>query len=208
MIPGNGLSNPALPLPFLYPKDIDTDSTFAYELGGIALSDSSQGLQIQAWKVEIVPIGDGSTANAVISSATQLPLVLFNLPDFTEISLAFDQNMKPFVAYVSQGNPGFYWYDATLPGDRFTALPPNSTTPRCTLDDDRALEISSGRSDIIIAYILSNNLVFRMERDRYTIEYVLYNNLNLVPITNASLNRIGMDTGYRLQFFLTGGLYG
>lgn len=205
MIPQNSISSPTLPAQFVSPGDIPIDATFAYELGGVALSDPSQGLMVQTWKVEIITRLDGS-GDAVISSATQSPLVLFNLPAFTEISLAFDQNMKPFVAYVSQGNPGFWWFDATLPGTRFTALPVGSTTPRCTLDDKRPQEIAGGLSDIILTYILSGNLYFRAQRDRYTVEYLLYPALN-TKVVNPQINKVCMNLQYRLQWEIHGALY-
>lgn len=204
MIPQHSISSVILPEPFLPPGDLPVLPTFDYELGGIGLSDPSQGLMVQTWKVEIVDLGNG-TGNAVISSTTQAPLVLFNLPDLTEISLAFDQNMKPFVAYVSQGNAGFWWYDATLPGTRFTALPIGAITPRCTLDDKRGTVISLGLSDIIICYILNGNLYFRAQRDRYTIEYVLYTSFPTVG--SPKINKVCMNLQYRLQWEIHGALY-
>jgi hypothetical protein len=204
MIPSNSLSSTLQYAPFQYPDSIPVYNTTDYQMGGIGLSDASQGLQVQAWYLFIS--GTPTNNNVVISAPNTQPTILFSAPNITEISLAFDQNMKPAVAYVSQGNPYFWWYDATIPGYTILNLPVGITNPRCTLDDKRSLEIGLGKSDIILAYINSNNLCFRQERDRYTVEYVLQSNLSTL-IPNPTLNKIGMNLKERLQFQIFGNLW-
>jgi len=204
MIPGNSLTLTPQYSIYLIPDGISTPLTQSYELGGVALYDPSQGMQVQTWMIEIIP--NGINGDATISSPTQPPLVLFSLPNFTEISLAFDENMHPLVTYVSQGNAGFYWYDATLPGYRYTALPVGATHPQATLDDKRPTELLLGKSDIIVGYIYSNDLKFRMQRDRYLIEYNLYTNLTSL-LSNPVLVKVGMNSKYRLQFDIAATLF-
>lgn len=204
MMPGNALSPIPIPAGFIYPDNIPVYNTTDYQLGGIGIADASQGLQVQPWFLELS--GTPTNNNVVISATNTQPTILFSAPDITEISLSFDQNMRPAVAYVSQGNPKFWWYDTTIPGYTIINLTDGITNPRCTLDDKRLREINLGLSDIILAYINNGNLCFRQERDRFTVEYVLYANLDTI-ISNPSLNKIGMNILERLQFQIFGNLY-
>lgn len=204
MIPGNALINPAQYAQFQFPDNLPVFLTTDWQLGGIALNNGSQGLQVQAWFLQIT--GTPISNNVVISSDTQSPLTLFTAPNITEVSLSFDQNMNPAVAYVSQGNPYFWWYDATIPGYTIITLPTTITHPRCTIDDKRSREVNLGLTDIILAYINNNNLCFRQQRDRFTIEYVLYDNITSI-IPNPILSKIGMSLINRLQFQVYGTLY-
>jgi len=49
MIPDQRLSTTLLGAPFLTPDDLVTSPTQDYELGGRALDDPSEGLQVQVW---------------------------------------------------------------------------------------------------------------------------------------------------------------
>jgi hypothetical protein len=204
MIPGKALTPTPQYTPFLYPDNIPVYNTTDYQLGGIGLSDPSEGLQVQAWFLELS--GTPVSNNVVISAPNQQPLILFSAPFITQISLAFDQNMKAAVAYVSQGNSFLWWYDATIPGYTTVSLPAGTISPRCTLDDKRQRELNLGLSDIILAYIYNHNLCYRQERDRFLIEYVLYPNVD-VAIPNPTINKIGMNSIERLQFQIFGNLY-
>ena len=204
MMPGNALSNPTLYSAYLPPDNIPPSFTISYQEGGVGLSDASQGLQVQVWTLSIE--GPITMNDMVISSPNTLPTILLSAPNVTQISLAFDQNMKPCIAYVSQGNAYFWWYDNTIPGYTIITLPATSTNPQCTLDDKRVLSINLGLSDIILCYLLNNNLYMRMERDRFTIDYVLRTSVgNDIP--NPSLWKIGMNNNLRLDFTLHGSLW-
>lgn len=201
-MPGNALSPTPMPQVFLYPDNIPVFNTTDYQLGGVGLSDASQGFQVQAWFIDIA--GPVTNNSVYVSSPNTLPTLLFSQPAITEVSLSFDQNMRPAVAYVSQGNPYFWWFDTTIPGYTIISLPAGSTNPRCTLDDKRSREINIGFSDIILAYIKSNGLYMRQERDRFTVEYFL-GSLSAIP--GPQLNKIGMNALNRLQFQIFGNLY-
>jgi hypothetical protein len=190
--------------PYIPPDNIPVFNTTDYQLGGIGLSNPTAGLQYQYWFLQLT--GTVTSNNVVISAPNTPETTLFSAPNITEISLAFDQNMRPAVAYVSQGNPYFWWYDTTIPGYTVITLPAGATHPRCTLDDKRSTEISLGLSNMIVAYINSDNLYCRAQKDRFTVEYSLYTNLSQI-ISNPILNKIGMNEGERLQFQLLGQLY-
>ena len=204
MMPGNALSTTFMYAPYLPPDNILPSLTTSYQLGGIGLSDASQGLQVQTWTLTIA--GTVTLNDMVISSPNTLATVLLSKPNVTSVSLAFDQNMKPCIAYVSQGNAYFWWYDNTISGYTIIALPAGSTSPQCTLDDKRAVSINLGKSDIILCYLLNNNLYMAQERDRFTIAYDLRTSVgNDIP--NPSLLKVGMNTIGRLEFTVGGSLW-
>ena len=205
MMPGNALSVPTLWSPYLYPDSIVPSDIVSYQLGGVGLNDPSQGLQVQTWTLVIA--GLITSNDMVVSAPNTAPTLLLSKPNVTELSLAFDQNMSPAIAYVSQGNSYFWWYDNTIPGYTIISLPVGATNPRCTLDDKRARSISLGLSDIILVYLYNNNLYMRMQRDRFLIDYVLRTSVgNDIP--NPSLQKVGMNTNLRLDFTVAGSLWG
>lgn len=188
MLPQNTLSAIAIVDEYLSPDNFPIAKFVDYELGGIGISDPSQGLQVQVWKLEY-------TSNRVMVSAANTPRkVLFSSPDVKEISLAFDQNMRPFVAYIEGDQAKFWWYDTSVGHEVFTDLPAGSTSPKACLDDKRAME--TALSDIILAYIRDRGLRYRLQRDRFLVEYTLATDLD------ARLIRLGMNKKNRVQFEL------
>lgn len=198
MIPENRLST--VPVPGqIFISNPQPSLTESREWGGIALNDPSQGLRVKEWTCVIV--GDNIQIGAV-----GVPFVtVFTAPDTTEVSLAFDQNMRPFVAFVQAGQAKFYWYDSLLEQPVITNLPVGSTSPRATLDDHSPLQ--TGTSDIILVYLLNGNLYFRQERDRYLTQRLLYADVNLVLVA-PSIQYITMNDRNRLQIVLKGAFHG
>jgi len=172
------------------------------ELGGVALNDPSQGLAVKVWTCTTVVSANPLVPDQIVVFADDVPQAsLFSAFGVSEVSLAFDQNMRPFVAFVTQGNAKFYWYDSLLEEAVISDLPSGSTSPRCTLDDHRARQ--TGNSDIIMVYIHDGNFCFRAERDRYEIEYVLIEDVNL-QIISPTIQWVAFNLNYRLQFSLRG----
>jgi hypothetical protein len=180
---------------YLYPDNLQTYILLDYELGGIGLNDPSAGLRYQKWTLRYFP----NTEDMVIEADNTSPTILFNRPDITEISLAFDQNMNPFVAFVQDGDAWFWWWDTDVQATVFTPLPANTITPRCCLDDKR--ESQTDTSDIILCYVTNNVLYSRQERDRYTEQYTLDDPF-LDPTYGlpAVLVKVGMNEFNRLQW--------
>lgn len=205
MLPGHVLSTTLQYGNFLYPDYLYTDGLVDYELGGKGLSDASTGLMVQVWTATLVGV-PGEAGTSVHVSAPNTPdTLLFQRDGITEISLAFDQNMKPFIAFVAAGQATFWWYDATLPGQKFTDLPVGSSSPKCTLDDKRNLQTLAGTSDILITYIKDDNLYYREQRDRYTIEYLLKADLSTLLLA-PRVGKLAMANKERVQFYLYGSL--
>lgn len=119
--------------------------------------------------------------------------VLFSEPGITELSLSFDQNMNPFVAYVKDGVAMKYWYDSVAGSMQHKALPAGSRSPKCTIDDKRGFNV--GNSDNLLAYIRNGWLVVTYQRDRYEVEHQLAQVGN-----NAELVSVGMTAANRVQF--------
>jgi hypothetical protein len=189
MLPDDVLSSQVIQAAFLPPKDIRPPNyRIAYEIGGIALQDPSQGLLYQIWTAEII----GS--DVVIYAEHVAQSLLFTAAGVTEISLTFDQNMNPFVAFIQDGQPKFWWFDTVVSQQIFSNLPAGSLSPRAVLDDKRPLQ--NGTSDIILAYVRDGYLFFRMQRDRYGIEYLLKAGIG------GTVALLGMNDVWRLQFLM------
>jgi hypothetical protein len=186
MIPEQRMSSQNIPAPFLAPRDIDYLPEENYELGGVALNDSSQGLRVKVWRGRLVD-------NQIILDADDVsPIVVVSGSGITEFQFTFDQNMRPFVCYVEDGSAKFYWYDSNIASFATTVMASGVTNPRCALDDKRSMQ--SSLSDIILAYVREGSLYFRAQRDRYLAEY------QLIDGGVDELVQMGMSRGNRLQF--------
>lgn len=136
-----------------------------YEMGGVALNDPSQGLLYQLWSAWV-------EADAVKIQAPSVPeQILFNQTGITELSLTFDQNMAPFVAFVANGTSTYWWFDPNAQAQVFSSLPSDAVSPRCVLDDKR--RFASSYSDILLGYVRGTTLYYRLQRERYQTEHTL-----------------------------------
>lgn len=190
MIPGDSLSSSPVYSPFLYGDSLSVSAIRDYEMGGVALNDPSEGLNIKLWRLDV------SGTHIVISENGANPQNIITGSDITEASFAFDQNMRPVIVYVQNGQAKLYWYDPTIPGVTTTTLASTVKSPRVAMDDKRTQTTLLGQNDVILAYIRSNNLYFRMQRERYLTEHLLQSTVN------GLLVNLGMNTANRLQFEL------
>ena len=194
MIPMGRLSTTVVPADFQYPDDKDPPNTLVdYELGGRALNDASEGLRVHDWTCKADEAG-----RVYLSAPGQPEELIFTASGITELSLAFDQNMRPFIAFVQSGQAKFRWYDTVLGENRITNLGAEDHSPRCCMDDKRDFATSLGQNDVILAYVRGGNLYYRQQRDRYENEYLLYEG---VP---GRFLRVGMNKINRVQFLFEG----
>lgn len=191
MLPENILFEIPTPSAFLEPDGRERNPLEDFEQGGEAIGDASKGLRHQPWRawwffgvVYIAPISGGT------------PTALLSLDAVSELSLAFDQNMRPCIAYVSDGQPGLWWFDATE-GEHVHLLLPGVASPFVTLDDKRAEFVAS--SDILLFYLRDGGVWCRQQRERFTVERRLAD----MPIGTQSIVRCGMGENNRMQLEIT-----
>jgi len=197
MMPDNVLSRPNQPGRFLSPDDREVGQymTVAYEQGGIAISDPTQGLQVQNWVFWItnyIPLvgGDGIAVRPETGGAEEL---IYSGVKITEVSGSFDANMKPVIAFVENNVAKLRWYDATVPGYTLTELP-NCYSPRLTLDDKR--DSANNSRDILLFYLDNvGALKERIQRERYGVEYEIMS----PDLRRVAVGRVGMADNFRLQ---------
>jgi hypothetical protein len=163
-----------------------------YEDGGVALNDPSAGLDYQAWELTYNEI----TGDFTLTPETIGPPVVgvHNAMNVTECALAFDQNCRPFIAYVEAGVARFWWYDSQLADHTVTDLPEGSTSPQCCLDDKRSTQ--TGTSDTILSFVYDGKLWASEQRDRFEVAYELLDGVT------TRLLRVGMNNVLRLQWGL------
>jgi len=187
-LPDNTLSSSTAHTDFEFPRSVWKVATNDFESGADALADPSAGFFAKLWTARINDAG-----TQILLSAEGVPeTVQITDTDITEVSLTFDQQMRPFIAYVAGGVAKYRWFDPLIPGFTTTSLAAGVTNPRCCLDDKRPLGLPN--SDIILAYMRADSLCMRMQRDRYGIEYTL------APMPGFELVQIGMNRGGRFQF--------
>lgn len=192
MIPQGRLSSQVVYAPYLSPDNIEQPSPLVdYEMGGVALNDPTQGLEVYTWIAQYYPL----TGDVTVFAPGTPEQAIFNAPGLTELSLAFDQNMRPFVAFVQNGQAKFFWFDTVIGETLITLLPVDAVTPRCCMDDKREMQTSQGQNDVILAYLRGTSLYYRQQRDRYETEYLL-----TAAAPGTKLIRVGMNQLRRLQF--------
>lgn len=191
-IPGNIIISPAIPAAFLAPDSTDTSAAESLELGGVALNDGSQGRQVQNWRGYIAAAG---TQIRVQPQASGTPdTLLYTGVNITAVSLAFDSNMQPTVAFVEDGVAKLRWFDAV--GSAFVVTSyPGVTNPKVSSDDKRFSQV--GASDVIFSYINAGTLYWRQQRDRYLVERAI----GAVP-AGFRLVTMGMNALGRMQWRL------
>lgn len=187
-LPENALSDSPVAATMLDPDGRARASLLVdYELGGADIGDPSQGLQVKAWEARvsagvIQTRPDGVGAWTDVTSDTGI----------TEIALAFDQNMRPTVAYVAAGVAKLYWYDAVA-ASYVTTTYAGATSPVVTMDDKRPMQV--GLNDVLLFYLRAGRVRHRRQRDRYTIEY----DLAAIPSGMTRIVRWGMTVANRVQ---------
>jgi len=190
MIPEARLSAQAVAAPFVWPGKRPGYPLEARHPGGVNISDASQGLEVKVWTATYDQVAEAVSVTAPGSPDT----LLFTAAGVKEIDLAFDQNMRPLIAYVQGSQAKFFWYDPTIPGYTHTNLPAGAITPRCAMDDTRSQFQS--QADIIIAYVRAGSLYYQLQRERYASEHLLQASVA------GGLVRTGMNAQLRFQFEL------
>lgn len=165
-----------------------------WELGGVAVGDASQGLQVQIWKGFL-----DENDNFVLEPQSQGPrTVFFNIPGARELSFSFDQNMNPALAWMAAGVLYYRWYDISI--NDYTTSIFNGRSPFVALDDKRSIATTSNFNDVLLFYIRGPSLYYRLQRERYATERLL----RTFRGPRLHIRRCGMNRGYRMQFEIVG----
>ena len=193
MIPELRLSSRPVVAPFLLPDDFPRSRRQDFELGGVAIGDPTQGLQVRPW--EFYMVGDAVRVRPYPNGPAT---TLLSEPGIEQISGTFDQNMQPAVAYVANSVTKLRWFDSAA-GQRVTTVFAGARSPALTLDDKRAVLRNS--SDMLLFYLsASGELRMRAQRDRFGVEYAISG----APQGTSSIDAVGMARNGRLRFRLVG----
>lgn len=194
-LPHNQLSSTPVPSPFSGAKGLTASPFIDYEDGGVAINDASRGLLYQRWRAALV-----DNRYVYIEAANTPQFLFLYLPGTTEISLSFDSNMQPVLAFVQGGEVKLYWYDSVSAGYVTTNFGSTYKSPRVALDDHRYVASNGFQlSDVIFAYVRANNLYYRQQRDRYLTERLLHSGLR----DDQTLLKIGLNRKLRFQFMVS-----
>ena len=192
-LPENQLSVSPAPALFVGARSLPITPLVDYEDGGIAISDPSRGLLYQRWRA--ILFNPGLAESYVQLDAPEVsPFTLLELPNITEISISFDQLMRPTLAFVRNGIAYLRWFDS-VPGQYvIDEIGAGIITPRVSMDDKRLIATDGYMlNDVIMAYVRGGNLYYRQQRDRFLIERLLAEGVN-------PLIKIGFTRGLRFQF--------
>lgn len=188
-LPENRLSSQLHESYWLYPHPTPFNPLVDYEMGGIAIGNSSKGLDAALWKLFY---NDNQIKLGKVGYAAES---LFIVPDLKKLALAFDQNMHPCYAWENgvENYVNLIFYDTTINAN--TTLTFNNISSPCLTLDDHRLSFS-GTSDIIFAYIKNNRLCYRQQRERFGVERILSES----NVDGKQLTRVAMNRTNCLQF--------
>lgn len=166
-----------------------------YSIGGIAINDPSMGLEYQRWRARIdgtdILLGSEITGKNYVDE-----FVLFQGLNFTNITLAFDNNMMPSVCVeiLDKKQILLHWFDSTV-NDYTDTILDGITFPFLRTDDTRYF--ATGYNDIILSYVKNRNICYRLQRDRFLDEYIFTQLESDVP---SRLYQCGMNINFAFQY--------
>jgi hypothetical protein len=197
-VPQNKLSDPFVTTDYMYPDDQPrTTLNEDWENGPLAVLDTSEGAQYQAWKITY----EGGDF-ILTPQTTGPPVIALEGIDSIQCSFCFDQNANYTITWESADNQGhLYWYD-TAEAQYVTT---DFATPiwglALTLDDKRRLQ--TGESDMVLWYTLPGPvpgqyiLYSREQRTRFETAHEMQN-----PAW-PYIHKCGMQEGMRVGLDLS-----
>lgn len=124
-------------------------------------------------------------------NAPEFHSVLFTLPECKRLSATFDQNGKPAVFFDTGSELRLWWYDPVL-GAVTTSVFGEGSYPFAVFD--LKYGVGTSYSDVLLFYVRDGAIFYRVQRDRYAIEYATPVTADAVFIKEAD-----MAVDYRLQ---------
>lgn len=192
MIPENKLSSELVFSDWLIDKpDDDFKPLSGFTLGGDDLYSNTTNLGTHLWKYWY----ENNKIIVQREDDESKRYELFEMHDVSELSVTFNQSMSPEFVYVHRDDVFLGWFDTADQEFKTTQLDQSYKSPKIILDFP---DKYSKESDVVLVY--TNNyrqLCVRYQRERYTREHILKNN-----IKPHILIRVGLNVGNRLQFVL------
>jgi len=167
-------------------------SLVAYAPGPEAVQQAETGLLVRSWKVTV----DNEAGSIFLArggvAEFEEPVLLqsFSGAAITQVSLAFDQNGNPYVAAARGGNVWLRYFDTVAAANVFTNFG-TGRDPRLLLDDPQFAE----DSDVILFYVASAGIRYRLQRDRFLVEYDAFAGME----ANDHLEGAFRDRGRRIH---------
>ena len=149
---------------FLPPRNRHYPMDIAYCEAGPTITRAEDGMLGYVWKAFL-------RGNEICVKREDLDEVhvITTKENITQLDITFDQTMRPFLCYVKDGLPYYYHFNKDDSSYSEVALDPTVTFPRCALD----MPYDIPNSDIYIGYNRNGNLCYRIQRERFTREYIL-----------------------------------
>ena len=138
--------------------------TEAYCEAGPTITNAEDGILGYVWKAWI----DGRKLCIKREDLEEVHIIT-EQDNVTQIDIAFDQTMRPFLCYVKDNLPYYYHFNQEDSSYSEVALDPTVTFPRCALD----MPYDIPNSDIYIGYHNNGRLCYRIQRERFTKEHEL-----------------------------------
>lgn len=188
------LSSEDVPDIFVGAKAKSDNSYQDFEDGPINIGDISKGLNYQIWWAEIE-----DNNKAFLMSNNQAREIFIEQDGISELSLSFDGNGRPIVAFVANNTTFLKWFNSASGIYEITNFGNNLKSPKVFMDDKRPY--FQGESDVIFLYVKTNTkeLAYRLQGDRFGVEYIIASNVS------GKILRFGMLSNYRLGIRLSQG---
>ena len=185
MLPNNQWASQAVIDDIIAPRDkAKVNATTSSDNGPIAIQNTSKGLMAKIWT---------ASYNSVTGSVTlQDGTNLFTDTNLKELSLTFNQNAAPFIAFRSATRIKIWWYDPLLSNYTIKDVT-TGDQPFCYLDERRP-EFSAN-SDVFLLYHRDGEIFYRLQRDRFDVEY----STGIIGGTDIVIECFGMAKNNRLQ---------
>ena len=185
MLPNNQWASQAVIDDIIAPRDkAKVNATTSSDNGPIAIQNTSKGLMSKIWT---------ASYNSVTGSVTlQDGTNLFTDTNLKELSLTFNQNAAPFIAFRSATRIKIWWYDPLLSNYTIKDVT-TGDQPFCYLDERRP-EFSAN-SDVFLLYHRGGEIFYRLQRDRFDVEY----STGIIGGTDIVIECFGMAKNNRLQ---------
>lgn len=149
---------------FKAPRNRYYPMTVAYCEAGPTITRAEDGMTGYVWYAYL----DGNKLCVKREDLDEVH-VITEQANITQLDITFDQNMRPFLCYVKNNLPYYYHFNKEDSSYSEVALDPTVTFPRCALD----MPYDIPNSDIYIGYNRDGNLCYRIQRERFTKEYIL-----------------------------------